>query len=65
MENWPLETAIEIIKMESEPYTEKTMNQFSGDIRVGTSLDMTEDFYAVAFLFEFCEEYFKAIMDNN
>ena len=65
LENWPLETAIEIIKMESEPYTEKATDQFTGDIRVGTSLEMTEDFYAVAFLFEFREEYFRAIMDDN
>lgn len=34
-ENWPLREAIFIIKMESEPYTQKETDQFSGEIRVG------------------------------
>ena len=64
-ENWPLREAIQIIKMESEPYIQKETDQFSGEIRVGQSLDMTEDFYAVAFVFEFKADYWKAIMEDN
>ena len=51
--------------MESEPYTQKETDQFTGEIRVGSSLEMTEDFYAVAFLFEFHADYWKAIIEYN
>ena len=56
-EDWPLREAISIIKAESLPYVLKETDQFTGEIRVGQSLDMTEDFFAVAFVFEFSKDY--------
>ena len=67
-QSWKYRLAIQQFKEDSQPYVQraqKAADCFTGEVRIGKSIDMTQDFYAVAFLSEFSADYWKAIMESN